>query len=400
MKNILIITSLILILTAANAQTGFIPNYDESKVPKYQLPELLITTGNKLVKDKNAWEKSRRPELLKQFENNVYGQMPKKYDKIKYTLVNLDNKALEGRATLKEVLIEVFDNNKSVQINLVLFIPNGLGKKPPVFLLINNRPRTNTDPTRAVKSEFWPVEMGIDSGYAMAGFHVGDLAPDNKDSFANGLLRLYPEQLTAANGMRGIGSWAWGASRVMDYFETDKDIDVKKVGVVGHSRGGKTSLWAAAQDKRFALCVTNCSGNTGAAISRRKYGETIARINTSFPYWFTSNYKKYNDNEEALPVDQHMLLALIAPRPLYVTNASADLWADPLGTYLSVKSAAPVYELYGIKPNLPANPPGINEAIIETQTGYHNREGKHDMTSFDWGNFIRFANYHYNKKDQ
>jgi (4-O-methyl)-D-glucuronate---lignin esterase len=402
MKYILItfVFALATLQTAAQAKAAFTPNYDESKVAEYKLPDVLKTNSNKVVRDKSTWEKVRRPEILKQFEDNVYGQMPKTYDNIKYTVVNRDDKALDGKATLKEVLIEVFDNNKSVQINLVLFIPNGRGSKPPVFLLINNRPRTNTDPTRAVKSEFWPVEMAIDSGYAMAGFHVGDLAPDNKDSFANGVLRLYPEELTKPNGMRAIGAWAWGASRVMDYFETDKDIDAKRVGVVGHSRGGKTSLWATAQDKRFALCVTNCSGNTGAAISRRKYGETIARINSSFPYWFTTNYKKFNDNEAALPVDQHMLLALVAPRPLYATNASADLWADPTGTYLSLQSVAPVYGLYGIKPYLPANPPAINEAVIETQTGYHNREGKHDMTSFDWRNFIKFANYHYNRAGQ
>jgi hypothetical protein len=302
---------------------------------------------------------------------------------------------MDGKATLKEVVIEVFDNAKSVKINLVLFLPNRIGKKAPAFLLINNRPRSNTDPTRDMKSDFWPAEMGIDSGYAMAAFHVGDLAPDNKDSYANALLRLYPEQLINPNGMRAIGAWAWGASRVMDYLETDTGVDGKRVAVVGHSRGGKTSLWAAAQDQRFALCVTNCSGNTGAAISRRKFGETIARINNSFPYWFTTNYKKFNDNEQALPVDQHMLLALIAPRPLYTTNASKDLWADPTGTYLSVRSAAPVYALYGIQTDLPANAPAVDEVILTTHTAYHNRTGEHDMTAFDWKNFIRFANFHF-----
>ncbi|HTE24635.1 dienelactone hydrolase family protein [Flavitalea sp.] len=398
MKNIVIVIILMVLNTTVHAQANFIPNYDESKVPQYQLPELLKTTGNKIVNEKNTWEKTRRPEIIKQFEDNVYGQMPKSYDQIKYSVVSMNNKAMDGKATLKEVVIEVSDNNKSVKINLVLFVPNRIGKKVPAFLLINNRPKENTDPTRAVKSEFWPAEMVIDSGYAIAAFHVSDLAPDNKDSFANGLLRLYPEQLSAANGMRAIGAWAWGASRVMDYLETDKQIDAKRVGIVGHSRGGKASLWAAAQDKRFALCVSNCSGNSGAAIARRKFGETIARINTSFPYWFTTNYKKYNDNEEALPVDQHMLLALIAPRPLYVTNATKDLWADPAGTFLSLKSAAPVYQLYGIRTNFPANPPMIDEAIIETQTGYHNHEGVHNMTAFDWNNFIKFANYHFKKQ--
>ncbi|RZK47651.1 MAG: acetylxylan esterase [Pedobacter sp.] len=398
MKLLLLTIALFVLQPALFAQKDFVANYDESKVPPYELPDVLKTTGNKMINSKSGWEKTRRPEIMRLFADNVYGQSPKKFQNIKYTLVNRDDKALGGRATLKQVLVEVFNNNQSVQIHVVLFVPNQRRGKAPAFLLINNRPRTNTDPTRETKSEFWPVEMAIDSGYAMAAFHVGDLAPDNKDSFANAALRLYPELLAAPNGMRAIGAWAWGASRVLDYLETDKDIDAKKVAVVGHSRGGKASLWAAAQDQRFAICVTNNSGNTGAALSKRIYGETVGRINTAFPHWFTTNYKKYNQHEAALPVDQHMLQAAIAPRPLYSTNASEDLWADPTGTYLALQKAAPVYSLYGIKTNLSENPPAINEAIIATQTGYHNREGKHDMTSFDWNRFIQFASYHYANK--
>ncbi|RYY14677.1 MAG: acetylxylan esterase [Chitinophagaceae bacterium] len=386
-------------LAPAASQQNFVANYDEAKVPPYTLPDVLKTTGNKTVTSISDWEKKRRPEILQLFADNVYGQTPKEFQSIKYTLVKRDDKALGGRATLKEVLIEVSNNNQTVQINLLVFVPNGSRAKAPAFLLINNRPRINTDPTRDSRTEFWPAEMAIDSGYAMAAFHVSDLAPDNKDSFANASLRLFPDQLIAPNGMRAIGAWAWGASRVMDYFETDNDIDAKKIAVVGHSRGGKASLWAAAQDHRFAICVTNNSGNSGAALSKRIYGETVGRINNSFPHWFTTNYKKYNENEAALPVDQHMLLATIAPRPLYVTNASEDLWADPTGTYLATRLAAPVYELYGIKPNLPATPPVINEAIIKTHTAYHNRQGKHDMTAFDWNRFIQFASYHYAKKN-
>ncbi len=398
MKFLLLTITIVVLQVSLFAQPGFVANYDESKVPPYELPDVLKTAGNKMITTKTEWEKTRRPEIMRLFADNVYGQSPKQFKSIKYTVTNTDEQALGGRATLKQVLVEVFNNNESVRIHLVLFVPNQRSGKAPAFLLINNRPRTNTDPTRETKSEFWPVEMAIDSGYAMAAFHVGDLAPDNKDSFANAAMRLFPELLEAPNGMRAIGAWAWGASRVLDYLETDKDIDAKKVAVVGHSRGGKASLWAAAQDQRFAICVTNNSGNTGAALSKRIYGETIGRINTSFPHWFTTNYKKYNENEAALPVDQHMLQAAIAPRPLYSTNASEDLWADPTGTYLALQKAAPVYSLYGIKTNLPENPPAINDAIIATQTGYHNREGKHDMTSFDWNRFIRFAGYHYANK--
>ncbi len=373
-------------------------NYDESKVPSYTLPNVLKTSSNTIVSNKNTWDNVRRPEVLRLFENNIYGQMPKAFTSIKYAVINEDAAAMNGKAKLKQVLIEVFNNNKSVKINLVLFVPNKAARPVPAFLLIHNRSKDMMDPTRVKKSEFWPAEMLIDSGYAIAAFHYNDLAPDHKDSFVHGVLQLYPEQLTAENGMRAVGAWAWGASRVMDYFEKDPDIDAKRVGVVGHSRGGKASLWAAAQDQRFAICVSNCSGNTGAALARRQYGERIARINTSFPHWFTTNYKKFNDKEDQLPVDQHMLIALVAPRPVYVTNASQDLWADPTGTFLALKNAEKVYALYGVKSNLPANPPGINQPVIQSPIAYHNREGDHNMMAYDWSNFIKFANYHYKLK--
>ncbi|HZK97393.1 MAG TPA: acetylxylan esterase [Prolixibacteraceae bacterium] len=393
MKILIILIVLMLFTVSVQAQ-----NYDESKVPEYVLPDVLKTTSGNVVDNKAMWEKVRRPEVLQLFENNVYGQMPKSFDSIRYSITNKDASAMNGKAQLKQVLIEVFNNSKSVKINLILFVPNNVKKPVPAFLLINNRGRSNTDPSRVMKSDFWPAEMLIDSGYAIAAFHVSDLAPDNKETFGNGVLQMYPEQLAADNGMRAIGAWALGASRVMDYFEKDADINAQKVAVVGHSRGGKASLWAAAEDKRFAICISNCSGNTGAALSRRQFGERISNINTTFPYWFNTNYKKFNDKEDLLPVDQHMLISLIAPRPVYATNASKDLWADPKGTFMSLKNAEKVFALYGIKSNLPANPPEINNPVINSALGYHNREGEHNLTMYDWSNFIKFANYHYKSK--
>ncbi len=398
MKKIISACSLLLVSLFSLAQDQKESNYDESKVAPYTLPEVLKTSSNIMVTNKSAWEKTRRPEILTLFENNIYGQMPKSFTSIKYTVTHEDKTAMGGRAHLKEVQIQVVNNNKTVNINLVLFVPSAARKPVPAFVLINNRGKELTDPTRTIKNAFWPAEMVIDSGYAIAAFHVSDLAPDNKDTYMNALLQLYPEQLTADNGMRAIGAWAWGASRVLDYLGKDPDIDAKKVAIVGHSRGGKASLWAAAEDKRFAMCFTNCSGNSGAALSRRKFGERINRINTSFPFWFNNNYKKFNNNEDSLPVDQHMLIALIAPRPVYATNATKDLWADPTGTFLSLKNAEKVYALYGLKSALPATPPPTNEAIIRSPLGYHIREGIHDMTEFDWNNFIRFAKYQYGLK--
>jgi hypothetical protein len=392
-RRLIVCATLFIFLNKANAQ-----NYDEAKVPAYTLPEILKTLNGQTVSNKLLWEKTRRPEILKLFEDNVYGQMPKEYDSMQSKVTNEVATAMEGKAHLKEVAITVWKINKPVNIHLTLFIPNHLKKPAPAFLLINNRGRENTDPTRKVKSEFWPAEMLIDSGYAIAAFHVSDAAPDDKADYVNGTLQLYPEQITKDNGMKAIGAWAWGASRVMDYFEKDSEIDAKKVFIVGHSRGGKAALWAGAQDQRFAMVFSNCSGNSGAALSRRKFGETISRINNNFPHWFCDNYKKYSDNEDALPVDQHMLISLIAPRPVYVTSASKDLWADPKGSYLSLVNAQKVYSLYGNNAAIAPEPPPINTPIIVSGFGYHNREGEHNLTSYDWNNFILFASYQLRKK--
>ena len=398
MKLFLSIFIIIISVFNTQAQRPATTNYDESKVPAYTLPEALKTKQGKIIKSSKSWEKIRRPEVLDLFAENIYGQMPKDFDEIKFSLKNEDRNSMDGKAHLKEVLIEVFRDQKRVAINLTLFIPNNAKSPSPAFLLINNRPKENTDPTRSIKSEFWPAEVLIENGYAIAAIHVSDMAPDNKNEFMNGVLQLYPEQLSADNGMRAIGAWGWGASRVMDYFETDPQIDSKRVAITGHSRGGKASLWTAANDQRFALCISNCSGNTGAALARRQFGERVKVINTAFPHWFNTNYKKYNDHEELLPVDQHMLISLISPRPVYATNASEDLWADPKGTFLSLKNAEDVYALYNLKSKLPGVPPGLNTPLIDSPLAYHNREGKHDLTVYDWEQFIRFADAYYQKK--
>ena len=388
-KPIFNVLAVLLFCTPAFAQ-----NYDETLVAPYNLPDPLTTSRGQIVMDKATWENTRRPEVLALFKNEIYGQMVQTYDSLSFIFTKMDAEAMQGKATQKEVQITVWKVGKAVKINLLYFIPNQKPRPAPLFLFINNRDKKNTDPARAEKSEFWPAEVLIDSGYAIAAFHVSDLAPDNKDTYMNGALQLYPDQMRVPNGMKAIGSWAWGASRAFDYLEQDPDIDPKRIFVVGHSRGGKAALWAGANDKRFAIVFSNCSGNSGAALSNRKFGETIKAINTSFPHWFADNYKKYNDNEAALPVDQHMLIALIAPRPVYTTNATKDLWADPTGSYLALIHAMKVYDLYGKNTSLPPTAPPANSPIVTSIIGYHNREGIHDLTIYDWKNFIRFANFH------
>ena len=373
-------------------------NYDEAKVPAYTLSDPLLYLNKTRINTKKQWETTRRPEVLRLFEDHVYGQVPKIYSDLKFMVTNENKAAMGGKAHLKEVQIEVFKGQKSVKINLVLFTPNHVGVPAPAFLLINNRGKDNTDPTRTTKSDFWPAELLIEQGFAIAAFHVSDAAPDDKATFQNGVLQLYPEQLAADNGMRTLGAWAWGASRVMDYLQQDAKIDKNKVAVVGHSRGGKAALWCGAQDQRFALVVSNCSGTGGASLARRQYGETVQRINASFPHWFTPRYHTYSNNEAALPVDQHLLLALMAPRPVYVGTAVEDKWADPLGSFLALKAAEPVYALYGRSPMPAAGQPPVNAPVIESTLGYHLREGAHNLTRYDWMQYVAFAQYHFKGK--
>ena len=382
----------------SSIQIAYAQNYEESKVGEYQLPKLLVTESGQTLSTTNQWENIRRPEILKLFEDHVFGQVPKDFDDIRFKIKNKDKKAMNGKATLKEVAITVTRNKKSVTMNLLMFTPNKVKKPVPMFLVINHRGIKTMDVARQNKDGFWPAEEVIEAGYGISGFDVIDVSPDDKVTFTEGILdQLYPEQLEMDNGMRGLGAWGWGASRAVDYFEKDKSVDATKIISVGHSRGGKSSLWFGAQDERVAITISNESGNSGAALSRRNFGETIERITTNFPYWFCANYQKYAGNEDKLPVDQHMLMALIAPRAVYVASAAEDLWADPKGQYLGLKESQPVFNLYGIKTNLPPEMPDVNEQIIRPHMGFHNREGKHNMTPYDWQQFIRFADAYFGK---
>ncbi len=367
-------------------------NYDEARVPRYTLPGLLTANG-KTVRTRDAWS-SRRREILELFREHVYGRSPGRPQQLRFEVVEENPRAMDGAATLERIAILSEQGGRAHRFEVTLFLPNARREPVPVFLLLNNRPVSNTDPTRGERSGFWPAEQMIARGYAVAALQNSDLAPDDKDRFREGAIRLFEGSVSGprpGDSWAALAAWAWGASRAMDYLETNRRVDAKKVAVVGHSRGGKAALWAGAEDERFAITISNESGEGGAALSRRVFGETLARITEAFPHWFAGRYKDFAARVDALPVDQHMLLSLMAPRAVYVASADEDLWSDPRGEFLSQVEASPVYELWGDPPMRADAMPPLNQPLIVGRRGYHVRSGVHNLTPFDWDRFADFA---------
>lgn len=381
-----------------------------------QLPEPLLTEGGKPVSSVEAWETRRRPEILELFAKHVYGRAPSQKPSLSSEILSEDSSALDGLATRQVVRLTLSYEGRSLPLDVLFYLPNDANGPVPACLMANfeGNHAVTEDPQiplpskssqipgkqavpRGANARRFPLQEILGRGYALVTVPRNDIDPDFHDGFRNGVHGLMdgaPADPRPADAWGSVAAWAWGLQRVMDYLEDVPQIDGRRVVLLGHSRLGKAALWAGAQDPRFAMVVSNDSGNSGAALARRDVGESIEVINRSFPHWFADNYKAYSGRPEALPVDQHMLLALIAPRPLYVASASEDEWADPQGEFLSLVHAGPVYALYGYDPLRAGEWPKPGHAVSSGPLAYHLREGKHDLLAWDWTRFLDFADPH------
>ncbi len=394
-------------------------NYDEDSVPTYDLPSLLANVDDAHLLDANYWRDKRRPALKKLLQDEMYGNYPDEGVQVTY-ITNSDQVVFEGLARRKEVTMSVSRAGISRDVGILIYLPVKSQKPVPLFVGLNfyGNHTIHADPgisihenwvrnreeygirnhranylSRGVSAHRWPVEQIVGAGFGLATIYYGDIDPDFDDGFQNGIHALLPAD-TDKSKLSSISAWAWALSKTLDYFEQDQSIDEDKVSVIGHSRLGKTSLWAGVMDERFAMVVSNDSGCGGAALSRRQFGETVHIINRSFPHWFNDRFNYYNEQVGDLPFDQHTLLALVAPRPLYVASALQDRWADPHGEFLSAKEASKVYRLFDLEGLETQTMPGANHPLSDSSVGYHMRDGKHDITAYDWSQYLLFAQRH------
>jgi hypothetical protein len=384
-------------------------NYDEAKAGPYTLPDPLIAADGTQIKTKEAWVTKRRPEILHLFQTEMFGISPARPKILRIQFDESATDALDGKAVKKVVRVNVTENADGPEMLITLYLPANARKPVPVFVGVHlfdtAAPRPMPGKPLAKQEVEFPKgltdtlpgdrlpETILERGYGFATINAADIAPDNKDTFDSVAIRAFlkpGKEKRGPNDWGAIGVWAWGLSRALDFFECDPEIDAKRVIAIGHSRMGKTALWAGAQDERFAMIISNNSGCGGAALSKRIFGETVGIINDNFPHWFSETFRKYNQNESALPFDQHELIALIAPRPVYIASSEMDRWADPTGEFLSGVNAAAVYALFG-KTGLGTDTmPEANKPIGE-MIGYHNRSGKHALTDYDWVQYLNFA---------
>jgi hypothetical protein len=394
------------------APTGHVSNYDEAKVGTYTLPDPLVLQNGRPVRDAATWLQQRRPEIIRLYENEIYGRVPKTAPQVTFKVVETDPEAMGGMAVRKLIVARFGDSPGSPTVNLHLYLPaKATGPVPVLLHLVFGTPaiagKSDAAPTapapgaRAFPREAGPIAEILARGYGYATFRYLEIQPDNATTNQSGVeaLAYAPGQTKpAADEWGTISAWAWGTSRMLDYLATEAAVDATRVALVGHSRLGKTVLWAGACDLRFALVFSSCAGEMGSALARRDYGETVDDMAANFGYQFAGNFQKYAGHWNDMPVDAHMLIALNAPRPVFITGGTQDQWADPRGEFLAEVAAGPVYRLLGQTDLGTSEMPAVDTPLIAGRLGFHYHTGGHTITASDWKAFLDFADRHLQSK--
>lgn len=416
---------LLFVWSAAQAQIADSPddsvanipvNYAEAKVGSYTLPDPLTLSDGRPVRDAATWNEKRRPEIVKLFEENQYGRSPGRPANMTFDVFDKAAPAFDGKATRRQVTVYFTKDKAGPHMDLLIYLPPDAAKPVPLLLNLGFTANNTIVKDPNVKVGTWwdrrqkrrvPATRGfgylnvlpvLDKGFGIATFNYSDVDPDALGALAHGVRQLYlrdGQTEPAPDEWGSIAAWAWGLSRAVDYFETDEDIDAKRIAIMGVSRLGKTVLWAGAHDTRIAMVIASCSGEGGAALSRRHYGETIAHLTapTRYPYQFCANYGKWADNVDEFPADAHMLIALIAPRPVLLQTGNTDKWSDPYGEFLAAVAAEPVYQLLGKQGLGTGKMPPAGQPILHT-IGYFMHDGGHGPSPAAWPVFLQFMQMH------
>jgi hypothetical protein len=386
-------------------KTGHVSNYDESKVKPYTLPELLKMASGEPVTTAEMWFKKRRPEILKLFQTEIFGRIPENAPKVKWEVVSTDDNAAGGTAIMKKVVGTMGDKANAPKMNLTLFIPAKANGPVPVIFVIGfgfgggkgGAPAKDAGAGKAAALGGVPGEV-LAKGFAYATVNYNEIQPDQNNQFDKGVIgqTLKPGQTKPAPDEWGaISAWAWGISRIIDYFETDKAIDAKCIGIQGTSRLGRTVLWEAAQDERVTAAFPAVSGEAAAALARRDWGETVDDMAQNYPWQLGGNYQKWVGRWNDMPIDSHMLIALVAPRALFVNGGTTDQWMDPVGMFLGLLHAGPAYKLVGAKDLGVKELPPIDKIVMDGDLAWSYHTGGHMATPTEWTAFLEFADRHF-----
>jgi len=381
-------------------KTGHVSNYDETKTGTYTLPDPLVAADGKRIRDAKAW-RARRTEILRLYETNIYGRTPAKTPPVKWQVAETDPKARNGAAVKKRIVGAVGATEDAPRITVTLTTPANASKPVPVILLVNFGGGPPPAPGTATRGPAFNAHadpaLADDIlmrgwGYATVGY--ADIQPDRANTSGEAVMALSaamnPGTATAPDAWGTIGVWSWGISRIIDYFETDRAVDAKRIAVFGHSRLGKTVLWASAKDERIAAVFSSCSGEMGAALARRDWGETVDDMAQNFAWQFAGAFQQFAGRWNDMPVDAHMLIALSAPRPVFVTGGTTDQWADPVGMFKAAVAAGPVYKLLGRTDLGTSELPPLDTPLTKGDLGWHYHTGGHMATPADWQAFLQF----------